>query len=45
MIDRIRELEGGAYTPQAGVSYNKLPRNRYAVSVQFTCAPGSVENW
>jgi zinc protease len=43
MIERIRELEGGAYTPQAGVNYGKLPQSRYAFHIQFTCAPGNVE--
>lgn len=43
MIARIREAEGGAYTPGAGVSYSKFPRNRYAFTVTFTCAPANVK--
>lgn len=43
ITERIRETEGGAYTPQAGVNYNKYPRNRYAFNVTFTCAPQNVE--
>ena len=43
MIERIREEEGGAYTPKAGVNYGKLPQSRYAFSIEFTCAPGSVD--
>lgn len=43
MTERIRETEGGTYTPQAGVSYSKYPRNRYSFTVAFTCAPGNVE--
>jgi zinc protease len=43
MTERIRELEGGAYTPSAGASYNKLPRSRYLISIGFTCAPQNVE--
>jgi zinc protease len=43
MTERIREGEGGAYSPRAGVSYNKLPQSRYAFTIQFTCAPGNVE--
>lgn len=43
MTERIRELEGGAYTPSAGVNYSKLPRSRYLVSIGFTCAPQNVE--
>jgi zinc protease len=43
MTSRIRELEGGAYSPQAGVSYNKKPQSRYTFSIQITCASGNVE--
>jgi zinc protease len=43
ITDRIRELEGGAYTPQAGVSYGRQPESHYAFSIAFTCAPASVE--
>jgi zinc protease len=43
MTERIRELEGGAYTPNAGISYMKLPRSRYLISIDFTCAPQNVE--
>jgi len=43
MTERIRELEGGAYSPRAGASYSKLPQSRYGISIQFICAPGNVE--
>jgi zinc protease len=43
ITERIRETEGGAYSPRAGVSYGKLPEARYAFSIQITCAPGSVD--
>ncbi|PUZ25791.1 peptidase M16 [Chitinophaga parva] len=43
ITERIRETEGGAYSPRAGVTYNKLPEGRYAFSVQITCAPANVE--
>jgi zinc protease len=43
MIDRIRELEGGAYTPSAGVNYTKLPQSGYLVAIEFTCAPQNVD--
>jgi zinc protease len=43
MIERIRELEGGAYSPRAGVNFGKLPQSRYAFSIQITCATGNVE--
>jgi zinc protease len=43
ITERIRETEGGAYSPRAGVNYGKLPEARYAFSIQITCAPGSVD--
>lgn len=43
ITERIREAEGGAYSPRAGVSYSKLPESRYSFSVQITCAPANVE--
>jgi len=43
MTERIRELEGGAYSPRAGASYNKLPQSRYGISIQFICAPGNID--
>ncbi len=43
MLERIREAEGGAYTPQAGVNLSKYPRGRYAFNIVFTCAPTNVE--
>jgi len=43
MLERIRETEGGAYAPQAGVSYGKYPSPRYAFNIVFTCAPSNVE--
>jgi zinc protease len=43
MIDRLREKEGGAYSPNVRVSYNKYPANRYAFTISFGCAPENVE--
>ncbi|PUZ23932.1 insulinase family protein [Chitinophaga costaii] len=43
ITERIREAEGGAYSPRAGVSFNKLPQSRYAFTIQITCAPANVE--
>lgn len=43
ITERIREAEGGAYTPQAGVSYSKIPRSRYAFTIAFTCATANVD--
>ena len=43
VTERIRELEGGAYSPRAGVNYIKRPRSRYMISIEFTCAPQNTE--
>jgi zinc protease len=43
ILDRLREKEGGAYSPGVHVSYNKYPANRYAFTITFGCAPENVE--
>ncbi len=43
LIERLREEESGVYSPGAGASYSKFPRNRYAVTVSFGCAPSNVD--
>jgi zinc protease len=42
ITDRLREKEGGTYSPSVRVSYNKYPANRYAYTIQFACAPTNV---
>ncbi|HEY4154167.1 MAG TPA: insulinase family protein, partial [Puia sp.] len=43
IIDRLREKEGGTYSPGVRVTYNKYPANRYAFTISFGCAPDNVE--
>jgi zinc protease len=43
ITDRLREKEGGTYSPSARVAYNKYPSNRYAYTILFTCAPANVD--
>lgn len=43
LTERLRELEGGVYAPQARSTYQKLPTGRYAVNVYFGCAAENVE--
>ena len=43
VIDRLREKEGGTYSPGVRVTYNKNPANRYAFTISFSCAPENVE--
>jgi len=43
LIERLRELESGVYSPSARAGYSKFPKNRYSFSVSFGCAPENVE--
>jgi zinc protease len=43
ITDRLREKEGGTYSPGVRVSYSKYPTNRYAYTISFVCAPDNVE--
>lgn len=42
LTERLREDEGGAYSPAASVGYSKTP-SRYTVSISFGCAPANVD--
>jgi len=43
ITDRLREKEGGTYSPSVRVAYNKYPANRYSFSISFGCAPANVD--
>ena len=43
LIERLREVEAGVYTPSVSIGYQKEPSGRYTASVYFTCAPDKVE--
>ncbi len=43
LTERLREAEGGVYSPAAAVGYSRLPVPRYEVSISFACAPENVE--
>jgi zinc protease len=43
LVDRLRESEGGVYTPDAGATFAKYPTQRYSITINFTCAPQNVE--
>lgn len=43
LTERLREAEGGVYTPTASVNYALLPEPGYSVSVSFACAPENVD--
>lgn len=43
LLERLREEEGGVYSPSAKVSMNKYPQPGYVFSVAFGCAPANVD--
>lgn len=43
LIERLREKEGGVYSPRVGVSYTKIPAQRYTATISFSCGPENVE--
>jgi zinc protease len=43
LLDRLREKESGAYSPDAGLSYIKIPEGRYKATISFSCAPANVD--
>lgn len=43
LLERLREVEGGVYTPGAKVSYGKSPKPKYTASISFGCSPENVD--
>lgn len=43
LTERLRETEGGVYTPQTNVSYVKYPKNSYYFVIRFVCAPENAQ--
>lgn len=43
LIERLREKEGGVYSPGVRFSYTKIPAGRYTATVYFSCGPENVE--
>lgn len=43
LTERLREKEGGVYTPGVRAGYSKIPMGRYSITVYFTCAPANVD--
>jgi zinc protease len=44
VLQQLRENAAEVYSPQVQSVYNKYPKNRYAIIVQFGCAPQSVDH-
>ena len=44
LLERLREDEGGVYSPNASVNYTKYPTtSRYMLTIAFGCAPENVD--
>ena len=43
LTEKLREEEGGVYTPGVSGSYSKLPAQRYTFRIGFGCAPENVD--
>lgn len=39
LLERLREKEGGVYSPRISISLKHSPKQQYAFSINFTCAP------
>ncbi|HEY8386950.1 MAG TPA: insulinase family protein [Parasegetibacter sp.] len=44
LVERLREKEGGVYSPGIEISYSRIPEGRFSASIYFGCAPDNVEN-
>jgi zinc protease len=43
LLERLREMEGGIYTPSVRLGIGRVPAVRYSISIHFGCAPANVE--
>jgi len=43
LVERLREKEGGVYSPSVGIESQKFPTGYYQFVVGFTCATANVE--
>lgn len=43
LIERLREDEGGVYSPGAFFNYSKYPTPRYSFTIAFGCGPENVD--
>ena len=43
LIERLREREGGVYSPRVSIAIRKIPSARYSINISFGCAPENVE--
>src|SRR5690606_26421867 len=43
LLERLREEEGGVYSPSIQMDYNKLPDARYTLTVAFSCSVANAD--
>ncbi|WP_026903875.1 M16 family metallopeptidase [Pedobacter glucosidilyticus] len=43
ITERLREKESGVYSPRVGISYNDEPKEKYTISINFSCATANVD--
>ncbi|RYZ98873.1 MAG: insulinase family protein, partial [Sphingobacteriaceae bacterium] len=43
LIERLREEEGGVYSPGVRMGIAKLPQGRFSLTISFGCAPENVD--
>ena len=43
LVERLREEEGGVYSPYVYASMSKQPYEQYAFTIGFSCAPNNID--
>jgi zinc protease len=43
LTERLREQEGGVYTPQVAGNGNRIPTAKFVFSIYFPCSPANVD--
>ena len=43
LTERLRDQEGGTYTPNVQLTLSKFPKNRFAMAITFDCAVQNVD--
>jgi zinc protease len=43
ILERLREKESGVYSPNVGLSVERVPNAHYYFTISFSCAPANVE--
>jgi zinc protease len=43
MLARLREKEGGVYSPRVSLRLTHLPKSRYSIGIGFGCSPSNVD--